>query len=160
MNAIASSTRGEAPTGRVHPDSAATHIPTDKETAMSFWDIVWFIFITWAFVAYLMVMFSILGDIFRDREMSGGAKALWCLALVFVPFITALVYIGTRGGDMAERSVRATGVQQKQQDDHIREVAGQASPSPTDQIAQARALLDAGVISQTEYDTLKTKALV
>jgi hypothetical protein len=124
---------------------------------MSFWDIVWFIFITWAFVAYLMVMFSIIGDIFRDRDMSGWAKAGWCLALVFVPFITALVYIGTRGGAMAERSMRAAGAQRQQQDAYIREVAGHTTP--TDQITQARALLDAGAISQQEFDALKSKAL-
>jgi hypothetical protein len=125
---------------------------------MSFWDVVWFIFITWAFVAYLMVMFSILGDIFRDRDMSGVVKAVWVLALVLVPFITALVYLSTRGGAMAERSMRAAAMQRQQQDAYIREVAGQTSP--TDQISQARALFDAGVISQSEYDALKTKALV
>ena len=124
---------------------------------MSFWDIVWFIFITWAFVAYLMVMFSIIGDIFRDRELSGWGKAAWCLALLVVPFITALVYLGVRGGDMAERSADAAERQQHQQDAYIREVAG--TRTPADQIAQAQALLDAGSISQPEFDALKTKAL-
>ena len=125
---------------------------------MSFWDIVWFIFISFVFVAYLMVMFSIIADIFRDREMSGWGKALWCLALVFLPFITALVYIGIRGRSMTERSMRGAEAQRQQQDAYIREVAGQTTPA--DQIAQARALLDAGAISQGEYDALKTKALV
>jgi hypothetical protein len=125
---------------------------------MSFWDIVWFIFITWAFVAYLMVMFSILGDLFRDRDLSGIAKAAWVLALVFVPFITALVYLATRGSAMAQRASDASAMQRRQQDNHIREVAGKTSP--TEQITQARALLDAGVISQPEYEALKTKALV
>jgi hypothetical protein len=65
---------------------------------MSFWDIVWLIFISWAFVAYVMVMFSILGDIFRDRDVSGVARAVWVLTLVFVPFITALVYLAPGAG--------------------------------------------------------------
>jgi Phospholipase_D-nuclease N-terminal len=124
---------------------------------MSFWDIVWFIFITWAFVAYLMVMFSIIGDIFRDRDMSGWGKAAWCLALVFLPFITALVYIGIRGRAMAERSTNAAAAQRREQDERIRHVAG--TTSPADQITQARALLDSGAISQPEYDALKSKAL-
>jgi hypothetical protein len=124
---------------------------------MSFWDIVWFIFITWAFVAYLMVMFHIIGDIFRDRDLSGVAKTLWCLTLVFFPFITALVYIGVRGRGMAERSARAYEARQQQQDAYIRDVAGRTTP--TDQITQARALLDSGAISQSEYDALKAKAL-
>jgi hypothetical protein len=124
---------------------------------MSFWDIVWFILITWAFVAYLMVMFSIIGDIFRDRELSGVWKAVWVIALIFVPFITAVVYLISRGGSMAERSMRASAMHRQQQDDYIRDVAGRTSP--TDQITQARALLDSGAISQPEYDALKTKAL-
>jgi hypothetical protein len=125
---------------------------------MSFWDVVWFIFISFAFVAYLMVMFSIIGDIFRDRDMSGFGKAIWVTALILVPLITSLVYLIARGGDMTERSVRAAVAQREAQDAYIREVAGRATP--TDQIAQARGLLDAGVISPSEYDALKTKALV
>jgi hypothetical protein len=137
--------------------SQVTVRPASKEIPMSFWDIVWFIFITWAFVAYLMVMFSIIGDIFRDSDMSGWAKAAWCLFLVFVPFITALVYIGIRGRSMAERSARSSAARREQQDQYIRDVAGKTSA--TDQITQAHALFDGGVISQEEYDTLKTKAL-
>jgi hypothetical protein len=127
---------------------------------MSFWDIVWFIFITWVFVAYLMVMFSIISDIFRDRDSSGVVKALWILALIFVPFLTALVYLISHGHDMSERSARAAAEQRHQQDTYIREVAGTASSaSPTEQISQARALLDSGAITQPEYEALKAKAL-
>ena len=125
---------------------------------MSFWDVVWFIFISFAFVAYLMVMFSIIGDIFRDQDLSGWAKAAWCLALVFLPFITALVYLGVRGRSMAERSMHSAAQQRRQQDEYIRDVAGTKS-TPVDQIAQAKALLDAGSISPSEYDALKSKAL-
>ena len=125
---------------------------------MSFWDIVWFIFITWAFVAYLMVMFSIITDLFRDRSVSGAAKAAWVVALIFLPLITSLVYLITRGSGMAERGARSAEVAKRQQDAYIREAAGHTTPA--DQIAQARAMFDAGVISQQEYDALKTKALV
>ena len=128
---------------------------------MSFWEIVWLIVISWALVAYLMVMFHIIGDIFRDRELPGFAKAVWCLVLVFFPFITALVYIGVRGRGMVERSERAAAAQRQQQDDYIREVAVQSTSTstPTDQITKARGLLDSGAISQSEYDVLKAKAL-
>jgi hypothetical protein len=125
---------------------------------MSFWDIVWFIIITYAFVAYLVVLFHIVGDIFRDRELSGIAKAVWVIALCFLPVITALCYLIARGRGMAERSAQRAEAQRTAQDAYIREVAGRTTPS--DQIAQARALFDAGAISQTEYDALKTKALV
>jgi hypothetical protein len=124
---------------------------------MSFWDIVWFIFITWVFVAYLMVLFSIIGDIFRDQEMSGVMKAVWMIALVFLPFLTAVIYLISRGRSMAERSARAAALHRQQQDAYIRDVAG--STSPAEQITQARALLDSGAITQPEFEALKTKAL-
>jgi hypothetical protein len=125
---------------------------------MSFWDVVWFIFISFAFVAYLMVMFSILGDLFRDRDASGIAKAVWVIALIFLPLLTSLVYLIVRGKGMTERSMRQAAMLRQQQEAYVREVAGQVTPG--DQIAQARALLDAGAISQPEYEALKTKALV
>lgn len=125
---------------------------------MSFWDIVWFIFITFAFVAYLMVMFAIITDLFRDREESGVMKAVWIVALIFLPLITSLVYLIVRGRGMSERSAQTAQAVKAQQDAYIREVAGKATPA--DQIAQARAMLDAGVINQTEFERLKDKALV
>ena len=125
---------------------------------MSFWDVLWLIFISFAFVAYLMVMFSILGDLFRDRDTSGVVKAVWVTALIFLPLLTSLVYLIARGRGMTERSVRHAATVRQQQDAYIRDVAGQTTPS--DQIAQARALLDAGAISQPEYEALKSKALV
>jgi hypothetical protein len=125
---------------------------------MSFWDIVWFIFITFAFVAYLMVMFSIITDLFRDRDTSGFMKAVWIIALIFLPLLTALVYLIARGRGMAERSMRDAEEMKRRQDAYIRETAGTSSPA--DQIAQARKLLDEGAISQAEYEGLKAKALV
>jgi hypothetical protein len=125
---------------------------------MSFWDVVWFIIITFAFVAYLMMLFSIVMDLFRDRDTSGFAKAIWLLALLFLPFVTALVYVIVRGRGMADRSASSYQAAQKQQEAYIKEVA--ATASPTDQIAKARAMLNEGTISQSEFDTLKAKALM
>jgi hypothetical protein len=124
---------------------------------MSFWDVVWFIFISFAFVAYLMVMFSIITDLFRDRETSGWAKAVWIVLLIFFPLITALVYLIARGSGMTERSMRTAEAMKAQQDSYIRDVAGNASP--VNQVAKAKAMLDAGAISQSEFDALKAKAL-
>jgi phospholipase D-like protein/putative oligomerization/nucleic acid binding protein len=125
---------------------------------MSFWDIVWFIVITFAFMAYLMVLFHICADLFRDQEESGFAKAVWIVALIFLPLLTSLVYLIARGSGMAERSMRSAENLKRQQDAYIREVAGQATPA--DQIAQAKSMLDTGAISQSEYDQLKAKALL
>ena len=124
---------------------------------MSFWDVVWFIVITFAFTAYLMMLFSIVSDLFRDPETSGLSKAIWLVALLFLPLLTALVYVIVRGSGMARRTASSQVAAQKQQEAYIQEVAGKASP--TDQIAQASAMLDKGTISQSEFDTLKSKAL-
>lgn len=124
---------------------------------MSFWDIVWFIIITFAFVAYLMMLFWIITDLFRDSKTSGVVKAIWLVALLFLPLLTALVYVIVRGKGMAERTVASRVAAQQQQEEYIKQVAGSATPA--DQIAKASAMLDQGTISQSEFDTLKAKAL-
>jgi hypothetical protein len=124
---------------------------------MDFWDIVWFIVITFAFTAYLMMLFSIVADLFRDPDASGLVKAIWLVALLFLPLLTALIYVIVRGRGMAHRTVSSQVAAQKQQEAYIKQVA--SSASPTDQIAQASAMLDKGTISQSEFETLKAKAL-
>jgi RsiW-degrading membrane proteinase PrsW (M82 family) len=124
---------------------------------MSFWDVVWFIVIAFVFTAYLMMLFSIIADIFRDSETSGVTKALWLIGLIFVPLFVALIYVIVHGNDMARRTATSHFAAQQQQEEYIKQVAGKASP--TDQIAQASAMLDKGTISQSEFDTLKAKAL-
>ena len=73
---------------------------------MSFWNIVGLIFVSYIFFAYLMVLFSICSDLFRDKETTGVSKALWVLALIALPFLSVVVYVITRGSDMADRSDR------------------------------------------------------
>ena len=74
---------------------------------MSFWDIIWFIFVSFAFIAYLMFMFNIIGDLFRDHTVSGWVKALWMICLIFFPFLTAIIYLVVRGKGMYERQSAA-----------------------------------------------------
>ena len=124
---------------------------------MSFWDIIWFIFVSFAFIAYLMFMFNIIGDLFRDHTVSGWVKALWMICLIFFPFLTAIIYLIVRGKGMYERQSAAINQARASQEDYIRNVA--APVSPADQIAQAKGLLDSGAISQSEFDALKAKAL-
>ena len=117
--------------------------------------IFWYTLTIIIFVSYLMVLFSIVGDIFRDREMSGGIRAVWIVCLIFFPFLTALIYLIARGRGMTERAVAQAERNKAAADDYIRSVAG----SPADEIARAKALLDAGTISPAEYEALKAKAL-
>jgi hypothetical protein len=95
-------------------------------------------------------------DLFRDTEVGGLSKALRLLGLVFLPMLTALVYVITRGKGMAERQRAAQERVVSDTDAFIRRVAGK---SPAEQIADAKALLDAGTINQDEFGKLKAKAL-
>lgn len=122
----------------------------------SFWDLVWWFLAVFIFVAYLMALFSIIGDIFRDRNLAGGWKAVWLFFLIFFPIVTALVYLIARGRGMGERQASAVKQYQTAQDDYIKHVAG---ANPSDQIAQAKSLLDAGTITPAEFEALKAKAL-
>ena len=122
----------------------------------NFWDVVWLMISTFFFVAYLFILFQVVVDLFRDTELGGGSKVLWMIGLVFVPVLTAAIYIIARGDGMARRQ-RATAEQAKSATDaYIRGVAGK---SPADQIADAKALLDSGTINQEEFTRLKAKAL-
>ena len=125
--------------------------------ANSVWDffliMLWFFFL----VIWIMILFSVIGDLFRDKEESGFKKFLWCIFLIFLPFITLFVYVIVRGRGMAERNA-AQQIQAKQDfDAYVKQTA--SSGTPADQIAQAKSLLDNGAIDQAEYDKLKTKAL-
>lgn len=123
----------------------------------TFWDVIWTFFWAFAFIAYLIALFSIITDLFRDREMSGILKAVWLIFLFFLPFLTALIYLIARGDGMARRSAEQAKANQERAHEYIRDVAG--SPSAADEIAKAKALLDNGTITAEEYDKLKTTAL-
>ena len=122
----------------------------------SFLDLIWTIFIIYALVFYLVLLFRIVGDLFRDRSTSGLAKAGWVLFFIIVPIISVLVYLIARGQSMSERSIAAHAEAQREFDDHIRDVSGTDAPS---QISRAKDLLDSGAIDQSEFDALKQKAL-
>lgn len=124
----------------------------------NFWDFLWALFWAFAFIAYLFAIFAIIGDLFRDHKLNGWWKALWIIFLIFLPFLTALVYLIARGKGMAERSAAAAAQAQRATDDYIRSAAGTAA-SPSEEIAKAKALLDSGAITQAEFDSLKAKAL-
>ena len=120
------------------------------------WNAVWLLISTFVFVAYLFVLFQIIVDLFRDTELGGFAKALWIIGLIFLPVLTALVYIIARGRGMADRQRMAGQRLKTETDAYIREAAGS---SPADQISGAKALLDSGAINRNEFERLKAKAL-
>lgn len=122
----------------------------------SFWDVIWWFLWVLVFVSYLMVLFNIVADLLRDHGLNGWWKALWIIFLVFVPFLTALVYLIARGRGMGERSAAAYREQQRAADSYIRSVAGS---SPSDEIDKASKLLAAGAITADEFAAIKALAL-
>jgi len=121
----------------------------------SFFDVIMLMIPTFVLVTYLIVLFQIVVDLFRDTELGGGSKVLWMIGLMFLPILTAIVYIIARGKGMADRQRSTLQRAKSDTDAYIREVAGK---SPAEQIADAKALLDAGTINAEEFAKLKAKA--
>lgn len=115
------------------------------------------ILLAFLFMAYLILVWVILGDLFRDHNLNVWWKVLWIIALILVPWLTGLVYIIFRGKGMAQRSQEEAAKIQQAQVDYIKQAAG--STDPASQIAQAQQLKDQGVISDEEFQQLKSKAL-
>ena len=135
---------------------------SERHVVISFWstiwDAIWWFLAVFIFIAYLMALISVISDLFRDRELGGIAKAIWLLFLVFLPFLTALVYLVVRGKGMAERSAAQAQQVRTETDAYIRSAA-QGGDSPTAEIARAKGLLDSGAITAEEYAALKQTAL-
>lgn len=128
---------------------------------MDFWSYFWLLVWSFFFVAYLMVLFHIFGDLFRDRELGAFAKVVWVVVLFVFPFLAALVYVIVRGKGMAERQMESNSRRMAEQEDYIRSVtsASGSTSSPTEQLSQAKALLDSGAITEDEFAAIKSKAL-
>jgi hypothetical protein len=122
-----------------------------------FLNIFWTILIFFAWVVYIWMIVVILTDVFRRRDIGGWAKAGWVVFMIVLPFVGVLAYLITQHDGMADRSQKDVQEQQAVVDEHIRSVA--ATDGPTTEIANAKRLLDAGTIDQSEFDQLKRKAL-
>ena len=125
---------------------------------VSLGDLLWSILAVFFFFMYLMILFHVIGDLFRNHDMNGFTKAIWLLALLFIPFVSLLIYLVVHNDGMAERQMAHMAESQKRMDAYVRTTAG-AGGTPAEQIAKAKELLDSGAIDQAEYDALKAKAL-
>ena len=111
------------------------------------------------FFAWFMCLFWVLGDIFRSRDIGGGAKTMWVIFVIVIPWLGILVYLIVRGHGMQQRQLDQAKEMQAAQAEYIKSVAGPSSNAAASQIADAKGLLDSGAITQAEFDQLKAKAL-
>jgi phospholipase D-like protein/putative oligomerization/nucleic acid binding protein len=122
-----------------------------------FLDILWTMIIFFAWVIWFWLLISVFADVFRRHDISGGAKTLWLIFVIVLPFLGVFIYLITQSKGIAERTQKDVQTSQQQLDDRIKSVAGSGGPAA--EIEQAKRLLDSGAINQTEYEELKRKAL-
>jgi hypothetical protein len=126
---------------------------------ISFGEVLWSMLALFFFVIFLWIIFGIIADVFRSDDLGGVTKAIWCIALVLVPFLTAFIYLIVRGQGMAGRALKSNAAAQEQLAAYARTAGGATSPSATDQIKDAKALLDSGAINADEFERIKASAL-
>ena len=122
-----------------------------------FWDVIVSIFWFMILVAWISLVIRVIADIFRDRDLSGGSKAFWCLFIIFVPWLGVLIYLIARGDSMNRRSIEAAQAQQQQFRSYVQETAGGASTA--DELGKLAQLRDSGTITPADYEQAKAKIL-
>jgi hypothetical protein len=122
-----------------------------------FLDIVWTMFIFFAWVIWFWILITVFADIFRRRDTSGFAKVLWMIFVIALPFLGVFIYLIVNHDGMTERSVEQAQAQRAQMDDYVKSVAGSGGAAA--EIEKAKGLLDSGAITQAEFDAIKQKAL-
>jgi Phospholipase_D-nuclease N-terminal/Short C-terminal domain len=108
------------------------------------------------FVIWIWILITIISDLFRDHELSGWGKAAWVLFLVFIPFLTALIYLIARGSGMRDRTIKAQAEAKQHFDSYVRE---QAHTTPADELHKLNELKEKGALSAEEFDKAKAKLL-
>jgi Short C-terminal domain/Phospholipase_D-nuclease N-terminal len=120
-----------------------------------FLDVLWTIVIFFAWMAWFWVVITVFADVFRRDDIGGWGKAAWVVFVIVLPFLGVLVYLIAQGDEMRERNVKQVKDQKAAFDQYAREAAGGSAS----EIAKAKELLDAGTITQAEFDAIKAKAL-
>ena len=132
-----------------------TVFASDFGTGQVFWSMLWF----FCFFIWIWLLIRVFADIFRSHEMSGGAKALWIIFVIVLPYLGVLVYLIARGKEMTQHSIEDAQARDAAQRQYIQSVTGGSAGSPADEIARLADLKDKGVISEEEFQAGKAKAL-
>ncbi len=120
-------------------------------------EIFWTILVFFAFVVWLMILFTVLSDIFRRHDTTGAVKVLWIVAIIVLPYLGTFIYLITQHNGMTERAVRQQKAVQSEFDRYVQTVA--AKTDPAEQIHKAKELLDRGAINEAEFEQIKRHAL-
>ena len=120
-------------------------------------DVFWTIIIFFVWVAWFMLLFRAVADVFRRRDIGGGKKTAWLIFMLFLPFLGVFAYLIANNDDMGRRDMEQMRTSQTQFDDYVRSVA--TAEGPATEINKAKQLLDDGTITQPEFDAIKMKAL-
>ena len=123
-------------------------------TGQVFWSFLWF----FMFFIWIWLLIVVFGDIFRSHDLSGWAKAIWCIFIIFVPYLGVFVYLIARGGKMHEHAVASAQAQDQAMRQYVQDVAGSGG-STADELARLADLREKGVISDAEFEQLKAKAI-
>ncbi len=123
----------------------------------TFLDAFWSLLVFFIWVAWFILLFHIVIDIFRRRDASGWKKAIWLVFILFVPFIGVFAYLIANADDMARRNIEQATAQKADMDEYVRSVASEGGASA--EIERAKGLLDSGAINQAEFEAIKAKAL-
>lgn len=122
-----------------------------------FLEVLWSMFVFFAFIVWFWILITVFADIFRRRDIGGGAKTLWLIFVIVLPFLGVFVYLISQNDGMAERNAKQMEAQQQAADAYIKSVAGSGGAAA--EIERAKGLLDSGAITQAEFDAIKAKAL-
>ena len=121
-----------------------------------FVSVLWTMAVFFAWIIWFWLLITIFSDLFRRHDLGGGAKVLWMIFVIVLPYLGVFVYLIANHDGMAERNVKQQQAAQQQLDDRIRSAAPSSAAAD---IEKAKQLLDSGAITQAEYDALKAKAL-
>ena len=123
---------------------------------ISFGDLLLLVFEMFLFVVWIWILFTIVTDLFRDHDRSGLSKGIWIVLLIFIPYLTALVYLIIDGSGMRERTLRAQAEARHQADDYIRAAA---QTTPADELHKLHELVEKGALTDAEFQQAKAKLL-
>ena len=126
-------------------------------TDYPFLDVFWTMLVFFVWVAWFLLLFRVIGDIFRRHDIGGGAKVLWLIFVIVLPFLGVFIYLIANNNGMNERSLERAQAQQQQFDQYVQSAAGSGGAAA--EIEKAKQLLDSGAITQGDFDAIKQKAI-